>query len=343
MDLFPTPEQQEIVAAAAAFLAKELPTSGIRERRFLPSSVERQAWSKCAELGWFGLGLSEAQGGVGYGLAEEALLFREVGRYLAPGPFLATTIGARLAAIAGASDIVTTAMTGGAVIGLAEPHHSGAVVGAVVDGAFDVLDGVGAPYLLAVSPTGAALVSVDALPPVVSIPCIDPAVRLGRVEIRETPAVAYLPAEPAGIFDRASVLAAAMLVGIAEATRDMSAEYAKVRVQFGKPIGVHQAIKHRCADMAVRAEAARSQMLFAALSIDEDRPDAPLQAASAKIVATDAAISNAADNVQIHGGMGYTFEHDAHLYVKRAHVYDRSVGDSRLHLARLMDLPPAQY
>jgi alkylation response protein AidB-like acyl-CoA dehydrogenase len=144
------------------------------------------------------------------------------------------------------------------------------------------------------------------------------------------------------MFIRASVLAAAALVGIAEATRDMAAEYSKVRVQFGKPIGAYQAIKHRCADMAVRAEAASSQVLFAALSIDEGRPDDAFQAASAKVVASDAAIRNAADNIQIHGGMGYTFEHDAHLYLKRAHVFDRIAGDSRQHLAHLMDLPAAQ-
>jgi len=137
-------------------------------------------------------------------------------------------------------------------------------------------------------------------------------------------------------------MVAAMLVGIAEATRDLSAEHAKTRVQFGRPIGVHQAIKHRCADMAVRAEAAGSQMLLAALCVESGRADATFQAAAAKVVATDAAVANAASTIQVHGGMGFTSEHDAHLFLERAHVLDHLLGDRRQHLARLVELPPAQ-
>ena len=129
---------------------------------------------------------------------------------------------------------------------------------------------------------------------------------------------------------------------IAEATRDMSSEYAKIRVQFGPPIGVNQAIKHACADMALRAEAASAQLLFAALSVDEGRSDAAFQVAAARIVATDAAVENATRTIQVHGGMGYTFEHDAHLFLKRARVLDRVLGDSRSQMAALIDLPAAQ-
>jgi alkylation response protein AidB-like acyl-CoA dehydrogenase len=332
----------EIAAAAAALLAKELPISRLRELRAEPSSIDRKAWSRCAALGWFGLGLAEADGGVGYGLAEEALLFREIGRYLAPGPFLATTLGVRVAAAAGRADLAGEIMGGDAIVALAEPRQPDTVIGETISGSFDVLDAVGATHLLVATPAGAAVLSLDDVPEIQSQPSIDPGIRLGQVDLDAAPAVAFVSSETSGVFWRGSVLAAALLVGISEATRDMSTEYAKVRIQFGKPIGVHQAIKHRCADMAMRAEAAKSQVLFAALSIDEERPDALFQVTAAKIVAADAAIHNAEETIQVHGGMGFTFEHDSNLYVKRAHVFDRYMGGSREHMARLILSPAAQ-
>jgi alkylation response protein AidB-like acyl-CoA dehydrogenase len=133
-----------------------------------------------------------------------------------------------------------------------------------------------------------------------------------------------------------------MLVGIAEATRDMATAYAKTREQFGKPIGVNQAIKHRCADMAVAADAAVNQLLFAALSVQEERPDADFQVAAARVVADQAALTNARHNVQVHGGMGFTAECDAHLYVKRAHLLGRTFGGLRGAQADLLAQPAAQ-
>ena len=122
------------------------------------------------------------------------------------------------------------------------------------------------------------------------------------------------------MYRRGAVLVAASLTGIAEATRDISAAHAASRFQFDRPIGVNQAIKHPCADMAVRAELAWAQTLFAALATDERRQDAEFHAIGAKVVAADAAERNVAATVQVLGGMGFTFEHDANLYVKRAHV-----------------------
>jgi alkylation response protein AidB-like acyl-CoA dehydrogenase len=342
VDLLPSEEQLEIIATAASVLAKEYPISRIRERRMEPSVVDQRAWSRCAELGWFGLTLPEVDGGVGYSLVEEALVFREIGRRVAPGPFLSTALGARVAVAGGRPDIAEAIIGGHAVVGLAEARHVDATIGQEVSGGFDLIDATEATYVLAVGPAGAALVATDGIGAKEPVECIDPAVRLARADLAGVTAVASTVADLEPTFLRGSVLTAAMLVGISEATRDMAAEYAKVRIQFGKPIGVHQAIKHRCADMAVRAAAAGSQLLFAALSVEASRPDAAFQAAAAKVVATDAGIRNAGDNIQVHGGMGYTFEHDAHLYMKRAHVLDRIVGGSRDHLARLVDLPPAQ-
>ena len=112
----------------------------------------------------------------------------------------------------------------------------------------------------------------------------------------------------------------------------MSVEYGKVRQQFGKPIGSFQAIKHRCADMAVRAEVARSAVTWAALAVRDGEPDAQFHVHVAKTLATNAALANTTDNVQNHGGMGYTWESDAHLYLKRARVLEHVFGSRVGHL-----------
>ena len=138
---------------------------------------------------------------------------------------------------------------------------------------------------------------------------------------------------------RATVLSAALLVGLAEAVRDDAVAYASERVQFGKPIGVFQAIKHPCADMAVRCEVALSQTLMAALHTRDGLADADFQAASAKAVASAAATRGAAANVQIHGGYGYTTEYDAQRFVKRAHVIDVFAGSGRSRLGDILAAP----
>jgi alkylation response protein AidB-like acyl-CoA dehydrogenase len=123
--------------------------------------------------------------------------------------------------------------------------------------------------------------------------------------------------------------------------RDLSAAHDSSRVQFDKPIGVHQAVKHPCADMAVEAELAWAQTLLAALAIDEARPDAELQALSAKVVAGHAARHSTSATIQVLGGMGFTLEHDANLFLKRAYVLDQLLGDERAVLDRLIELPAA--
>lgn len=341
MNLLPTPDQEEILASAAAVLAAELPITRVRELAAGRSVVDPKVWRTCAELGWFGLGLPEDQGGIGLGATDETLLFREIGRSLAPGPFLATTLGARVASGAGRADLVVAILAGELVVGLAEPHGD-ADVGDRVTGPFDLIDTLDADFVVAVGRAGAALLAIDDLGPVTTLTCIDEATRLAEVTLSDAPAAAWVPAADDPVALRGSLLAAASLVGMAEATRDRSAEHARTRVQFGKPIGVNQAIKHRCADMALRADAALAQVSFAAACFDAGRADTEFQVVSAKVVAGAAARANADGTVQVHGGMGYTYEHDAHLFVKRVHVLDRLLGDRRSHLARLIDLPPAQ-
>lgn len=341
MDLLPTTEQTEIVAMVGDFLSDRFPTSTLRERADEPEPFDSRAWAESAELGWFGLGLADEFGGAGLGMAEEALVFRELGRRLAPGPFVATTLAARLAATAGAADLAGELVGGESCVALAVPRGE-LSIGATVTGDVHLFDHAGAGHYLVIGPDQAALVASDA---VVAEPVrsIDEGTRVARSVFDATPTVLHADGELAAqLWRRGTVLVSAMLTGIAEGTRDQASEYAKQRVQFGKPIGVNQAIKHACADMALRAEAAGAQLVFAALSVDEGRTDTAFQVASARVVATDAAIVNASANVQVHGGMGYTYEHDANLYVKRVRILDRMLGDRRTHLAALLREPPAQ-
>lgn len=344
MDLLPSPEQTEIVDVVAGFLAARFPTSLLRDRAAEPGSFDAATWSECGELGWFALGLGEDLGGVGYGMVEEALVFRELGRFLAPGPFIPTALAARVAAIAGQSELAASIAGGASAVALAAPRSGEPMdVGETITGSFHVIDGPGTSHYLIVTATDAVLVAAGTAGELEPVPSIDEGARIARIAIDAAPASARLTGEDAAeLWLRGTVLVSAMLTGVAEATRDQAAEYAKVRIQFGRPIGVNQAIKHACADMALRAEASGSQLVFAALSIDEQRADRAFQVASARVVATDAAITNASAGVQVHGGMGYTYEHDANLYVKRARVLDRMLGGRRRHLADLLRAAPAQ-
>jgi alkylation response protein AidB-like acyl-CoA dehydrogenase len=150
----------------------------------------------------------------------------------------------------------------------------------------------------------------------------------------------WVPAETAPLAARAQVLLAAALVGLAEHACDLAVEYAKVREQFGKPIGSFQAIKHRCADMAVRQRLAWYQTSLACLKLENGAPDAALHVASAKLLAAEAAHENGRACVQIHGGIGFQAECDAHWFLKRARVYDQAGGDIDRQAAVVLAAPP---
>ncbi|MDE3205030.1 MAG: acyl-CoA/acyl-ACP dehydrogenase [Acidobacteriota bacterium] len=340
MDLLPTPEQDEIAASVAAVLANELPTDRMRELMTAPVPIDRALWSRAGGLGWFTLGLPEGLGGVGYGLPEEALIFREIGKVIAPGPFAATVIATRLAAAAGDLELAGALGAGELVAGLGSPR-AGTVMtlGAEVTGQLELYDAAWADLVLVLEPDAAVLVDASDLKNVTELACIDDATRLARGSFESAPARVWM-ADGNDFLHRGAVLVAAQLAGMAEAVRDRATAYAKVRVQFGHPIGSYQAVKHACADMAIRAEAAISQVFFAAVAVETGRRDAAFQASAAKIVAADAAHRNAAANVQIHGGMGFTFEQDAHLYVKRAHVLGQAFGSTALHLGLALQRGP---
>ena len=339
MDLLPDPEQREIVAATRTFLEAELPLSRLQS----DPGLDDDTWRTLAELGWLGLGLDGERGGVGYGLAEETLLFVELGRFLLPTSLLAAALAARVASAAGDADTARAIVDGRRRVALAEARDTpAAAIGPRVSGRFWMLDGAGAELLLVCDAGGGALLDAGALGAAEPRPSLDEATGLAALESDGAEALAFVPAAAEPVWLRGALLASAMLVGIAEAARDAGSAYASERRQFGKPIGVFQAVKHRCADMAVRAEAARSLLLYAALALRDGRADAASQVSAAKARAGEAALENARANIQIHGGYGFTVEYDAHFYLKRCHVLNRVMGTPRDHLAALIAGPASE-
>jgi alkylation response protein AidB-like acyl-CoA dehydrogenase len=315
MNLAPSADQLAIAAVADDFLATELPIS---RRRELAADVggpaiDDRTWARCASLGWLALGLPDEVGGVevggvGLGLPEEVMLFRECGRHLAPGPFLSSALGARVAASAGAEEVAAAIASGERRVGLA-----------VGELAVDVRPG---DLVLVLDGGAAELFEVESAERVAGI---DPGTRFARI-VTGSP-VARI--EQPSILDRARVLVAAQQLGIIEAVRDMSAAYARTRTQFDRPIGTFQAVKHRCADMAVAAHAAIGEVFQAALLVDAGTTDAAFHAATAYVLATNGAKASAADNIQNHGGIGFTWEQDSHLYLKRAFLLEHVLGEQR--------------
>jgi alkylation response protein AidB-like acyl-CoA dehydrogenase len=339
MDLLPTQDQQDIASASADVLSNELPISALRQARSEANAYSDKAWKSCAETGLLGLGLPEQLGGAGCGLPEEALLFREIGRHLAPGPFLSTVLGGHVAALGGDADLAVAIAFGHARVGLVLLEHETLDSKAGLDGPMHVQDWAGTDYLLAITADGAGLVRTTAVGEVTPYRSIDIGVRLGTANPSKAPFATWVDDAGSMLFRRGMVLVAAQLVGIAEATRDMSVAYAKTREQFGRPIGVNQSIKHFCANMAVEAERASAQLFLAAASGEAGAPDAEFLAHAAKVVAAEAAHHNAALNIQVHGGMGFTSEFDGHLYVERTEVLEHTLASHYDSLAAIISLP----
>ena len=289
-------------------------------------------WDDLVSLGWLGLAVEEQYGGDGYGLAEVAVLLEELGRSVAPGPFLPTQL-----AMAVIGSFGSDAVKGRFLPRLA----SGELIGAVGVGAEPLgtkIDGDGLTVRGECSPVlGAATASLLVLPArtnggvvwvvldrdqakVTELPSVDATRRLATVKLKPTSVptdrqIGPLP-DPHGIADVAAVLLAAESTGAMSWCVDAAAEYAADRVQFGRPIGQFQAVKHRCADMLLALEQSRACAWDAARG--GDPKEATLAAAVAGALVPPAAFQTAKDCIQVHGGIGFTWEHDAHLFLRRA-------------------------
>jgi alkylation response protein AidB-like acyl-CoA dehydrogenase len=297
VDLLPNDDQALVLDSVRGFLASELPVERLRDETAFQGQAEGRVWSQLVDLGLFGLGVSEDDGGVGYGIAEEALVVRELGRALVSPDVLSTLLAAH----------ATDGETRAALIG---GELRAALAAPTGDGSIQVFDGSDAG--LALLPNG--LQPIDALGALEDRSSLDETVRLRRSGV-----LAGAQGDGRSVATRAGVLFSCYLAGVAEAARDIAVAYVKVREQFGQPIGAFQAVKHLCADMAMRAEAATAQAFFAALVVDSGE-DATADLNAASLLTTEAALENARAAIQLHGGMGFTYECDAHFYLKRAHV-----------------------
>ncbi|MGE0743561.1 MAG: acyl-CoA dehydrogenase family protein [Hyphomonadaceae bacterium] len=323
MDLNPNGEEEQVAQAAADFLRRRLPMSRLHARD--DGVVTLPTLREIAQLGWIGMALDEARGGVGFSVVEEMLVYREIGRVLGPTAVLPLALAARTAALSGEDALARKLLNVEIGAGLAF---------VAPDGVAHVFDGLGAAVCVTVAPDGAAVHRLDPAACVNRL-CLDKSITLAATSLDEARVLARL--EEPGIY-RAGVLAtAAMLTGLAETALAMSVEYAKVRHTFGRPIGAYQAVRHPCADMAVRCEAARAQLFFAAVALRDGRDDVAMQLAAAKVLANAAAVRNADASIQLHGGIGITDEFDAHLVMKRAQVLSRWFGDDRAALRDLLE------
>jgi alkylation response protein AidB-like acyl-CoA dehydrogenase len=283
VDFALTKEQHELKSAARAWLSERYPL----DRDFEAPQDDR--WAELAELGWLGVSLSEDEGGVGLGFVEEALLLEEMGYALYPGPYL-TTIGFALSSL-GPEDR--------AAVAAGETKWSAEVKGLVPWlGSVDRVVGMDGN---AHDAAGEELASID------------PARPLGRLDAGDgTP----LPG-PRDI-PRARAAMAAEAVGIAQRVLELGIQHASTREQFGKPIGVYQAVSHQLANTYADVELARSLAYWAAWSVAEEDEQAPVAAAAAKAFAAEAAVAACERSIQVHGGTGFTWEHPLHRFYKRA-------------------------
>lgn len=334
MDLMCTPEEEQIASVASEFFAASFQLERLRHGQVSDNRHDSAAWREALEMGLFAGGIPASAGGSGLSLAQVMLIFRECGRHLVDPAALAIDLGIHIAMTSGDPDLAHRMASGEVRVGLTNTVGPQGVLQG--EAQFHLIDADAADLVLVWTEDGAALFRADDFVDVHVVRGLDGAVPLAR---------GVLPAgvEPqmsiagGGLAIRARILIAAMLVGVAEATRDMAVGYAQVREQFGKTIGSFQVIKHFCSDMATRAEAAYAQVVFAALSCES--ADAVFQSQAAQIVSIQAAELNALKNIQIHGGIGFTAECNAHLFLKRTHLLMRLQGGSAAARSLMMAEP----
>jgi alkylation response protein AidB-like acyl-CoA dehydrogenase len=371
MDFDFSEEQELLRKTARDVLTQNASTKAVRAAMDRPDCCDRELWRQLAELGWTGLAIPEPLGGSDLGPVELGVVLEELGRALAPVPFLPTQMAARavleggdaaqrerwLPPLAAGDQMATFATT--------EAHtgHDPCEVqlratrtgqGWQLQGAkWFVPDARIADWIVVSARTGEAPAAVGLF----VVPRSTPGLRVTPLEsidpLREpcridfdavsVPGDAYLSgsANPQALratLDHALAMIAAEMLGGAQRCLDDSVAHAKQREQFGKPIGAYQAIKHQCADMLFQVESSRSVTYYAAWALGAGNPDATLAAAMAKAYVSDAYRHVSGQNIQIHGGVGFTWEYDCHLLFKRARSDEVWLGDARYHRERVAQL-----
>jgi alkylation response protein AidB-like acyl-CoA dehydrogenase len=354
-------EQEELRRTVRSFLEDKSPSAEVRRLMETTEGYDPAVWEQMgSQLGLQGLAIPEEHGGSGYSYVELIVVLEEMGRALLAAPYFSTVALAAnailhsgddaakkelLPGIASGETIATLAMTEDNGRWDAEGITATATKsgdGYTIDGhKMFVLDGHTANLIIVAAKTGdnVSLFTVagdaDGLTRT-PLATMDQTRKQARLEFSGTPAK-LLGSEGEGwatlsrVLDLAAVALAAEQVGGAQRCLDMSVDYAKVRVQFGRPIGSFQAIKHKCADMLLEVESAKSAAYYAGWAAAELNDELPTVASLAKAYCSDAYFHAAAENIQIHGGIGFTWEHDAHLYFKRAKSSQLLLGDPTYH------------
>jgi 3-oxochol-4-en-24-oyl-CoA dehydrogenase len=315
-------EHRALAQSVADFLTRHQSRAAARSLLEAETDARPAFWAELGGLGLLGLHVPEDLGGSGFGLAETLVVAEQMGRYLAPGPFVPTVITSAVLAAAGPDDLQKRLLPGladGTVVGAAA--LGGEVTyadGAATGQAGVVISGHLADVLLV--PAGDDVLVVEKPPGGVhaEVPAnLDPSRRAARVTLDAAPAT-VLPGARGLLTDVARAVLAAEAAGIAAETTEQAAEYAKIRQQFGRPIATFQAVKHHCANMLVAAELATAAGWDAGRAGLDGGDQLTYTAAIAAVLASPAAVGNANLNIQVHGGIGFTWEHDAHLYLRRA-------------------------
>ena len=362
-------EQEMLRDATRRFLDNECPSSFVRKMMEDDSAHATELWKKVAEQGWPAILIDEAHGGVGGSFLDMVVILEEMGRSLLPGPFLATALLGTPAILAGGSDeqknaILPGVAAGETILSLALAEQSGRydaggmALAATPKGEdfllsgekFFVPDAHVADQIVVVARTGQgataedgiSLFVVDAKAPGVAITqlkTVDMTRRQCHVAFQDVavPAAQVLGQVGAGwpivqrTLDQAMAGLCAEMVGTGQQALDMAVAYAKERVQFGKPIGSFQAVKHKCVDMMVQVENARSLTYYAAWTVDENVPEARQAVPMAKAYCSDMCKTVTSEAIQVHGGIGFTWEHDMHLFYRRGLASEAAFGSAPVH------------
>ncbi|HEU5470738.1 MAG TPA: acyl-CoA dehydrogenase family protein [Actinophytocola sp.] len=360
-----TPEHDELRRSVRRFLEAKSPSAAVRALMADETGYDTEVWKQMAnQLGLQGIAIPERFGGSGFSFVELAIVLEETGRGLVPAPYLSSVVMAGYAILdsgdeSAAADLLPGIADGSRVATLAFTEDSGRwepdaiTMPATADGdrwllngaKSYVVDGHIADLLVVAAETaaGLSLFAVDPATPGITrslLPTLDQTRKLARITFDDVPArligtpggaVATLPRT----LDKVALALAAEQVGGTQRVLDMAVEYAKVRHQFDRPVGSFQAIKHKAADMLARLESARSAAYYGAWAVATDSDEVPTVASLAKAYCSDAFFFAAAENIQIHGGVGFTWEHDAHLYFKRAKSTQLFLGDTPYHREQL--------
>jgi alkylation response protein AidB-like acyl-CoA dehydrogenase len=318
-----TDDQRAIKETARDLLGKRFKLERLRELAESKAYAD-DAWTEVSELGWPGIFIAEEHGGQGLGALELVILLEELGYVLAPLPFLSNAAAGLILQDAGATDRLP---------GIASGQQRG-TVGLVRDGrAALVPDAAEADFIVLVDGTEATLVERgDAQ--IEPVDAIDPTRRYAAVTANGGEALGDVSRGR----DLIALAVAAELVGISQRVMEMAVEYAKDRKQFDRPIGAYQAVSHACADMLKQVEGARSLVYYAGWTADAAPDEFPLAASMAKAYASDAGWNVSASALQVHGGIGFTWEHDLHWFLKRAKTDGVLYGSARDHRERVAEL-----